>query len=219
MSKKLLIVITGLSMVGCAGVRHVSMTPEVANTLKDREVATVKRDKPSFMATTPGKAGIGGPPLGTVLMVRSGNEIVSKNNIEDPAVYIGEKLRTELSTRYGTKVSSKSVTLTNDSVQTTSRSDAGVDLLLDVSTVTWSFAYFPLTWSKYRVIYAALLRLTDTKDGKILVDGTCSRVPDKTPTSPTYDELLANGAERLKKELREAADFCVGEFISKVLRF
>lgn len=219
MYKKLLITITCLSMVGCASVEsHIPMTPEVANTVKGREVATAKREKPNFFAFTSGKGAFG--PLGVLAAFPAGNEIVVKNNVEDPAVYIGEKLSTELSTKYGTKVSSKSVTVTNDDVQAISKNNAGVDLLLDVSTIGWGFAYFANFTGKYRVTYGARLRLIDTKSGKILAEDRCSRGnQDQTPTSPSYDELLANNAERLKKELREAADFCVGEFKSKVLQF
>jgi hypothetical protein len=52
-----------------------------------------------------------------------------------------------------------------------------------------------------------------------VAEGFCSRVPDQTPNSPTYEELLANNAERLKRELKEAADFCIGDFKTKVLQF
>ena len=32
---------------------------------------------------------------------------------------------------------------------------------------------------------------------------------------PTYDELLGNGASRLKAELAKAAQFCTREFLTK----
>lgn len=215
--KKLLIAIAGLAMVGCASVSHIPMTPETANTIKNREVATVKRDKPNFAAATVGQSTFG--IFGIAAATSAGNEIVTKNNIEDPAIYIGERLSEELAKKYDTKVSSKSIEIGDDNVKHISKSSPGSELVLDIMTINWNFVYFPTSFNKYRVIYRARLRLIDTKSEKVLAEGICSRVPDQTPDSPTYDELLANNAERLKKELKDAADFCVGEFKSKVLQF
>ena len=69
----------------------------------------------------------------------------------------------------------------------------------------------------YLYEYSARMRLVDTKSGQVLAEGACSRVPEETKASPTYDEMLANNAERLKQELRSAAEFCVNEFRTKTL--
>ncbi len=214
--KSIWIAVAGLTVVGCVSVNHIPLTTDVAGAINNREVATAKREKPDFSAMTAGKATFA--MLGAVASISSGNEIIAKNNIEDPAVYVGEKLGVELSTKYGTRVSSKSVSVNADDVRTISKNNADIDLLLDIRTINWSFNYFPTTWNKYRVIYSARLRLIDIKGERVLAEGFCARVPDETPNSPTYDELLANNAQRLKKELRDAADFCVGEFKTKVLQ-
>ena len=216
-NKALLAVVVGLTMVGCVSVNHIPMTPEIANGIKYKEVVTGKREKPDFAAITAGKAMFA--MIGAVAMISAGNEIVVNNNVEDPAIYIVEKLSADLSAKYGTKVSTKSVTITDDDVQAASKNNPGVDVILDIRTINWSFAYFPTTWDKYRVMYSARLRLIDVKDEKVIAEGFCSRVPDQTPSSPTYEELLANNAERLKRELKEAADFCIGDFKTKVLQF
>ena len=212
----LFIAVAGLSMVACVSTKNIPMTIDAANSVSNREVATAKREKPDFAAFTAGKAMFA--LVGAMAMISAGNEIVAKNNIEDPAAYIGEKLSLELSAKYGTKVSSKSVAVKDEDVREITKSNPDIDLLLDIRTINWSFAYFPATWNKYRVIYSARLRLVDIKAGKIIAEGFCSRVPDQTPNSPSYDDLLDNNAERLKKELNEAADFCVGEFKAKVLQ-
>jgi hypothetical protein len=98
------------------------------------------------------------------------------------------------------------------------RQYSGADLLLDVQTVNWGFAYFPTDWNNYRVIYSAKARLIDTKTRKVLAEGFCSRVPEKTDDAPSHEELLANQAARLKQELEAAADHCISEFRAKVLK-
>src|SRR5262249_40419206 len=97
------------------------------------------------------------------------------------------------------------------------RASSGVDLLLDVRTLSWGFAYLPTTWNRYRVRYSARLRLFDMKTARVLAEGGCRRSSDETPDAPSYEELLANGAQRLKAELRSAAELCLGEFRAKTL--
>jgi len=98
------------------------------------------------------------------------------------------------------------------------------DLVLDVRT-GWDLEPLPRDSSKYRFTYLAHLRLSDAKivhliDGKkgaVIADGTCSRLSEETTSAPSYDELLANGAQRLKDEIGGAARFCAEEFRAKVL--
>ena len=42
-------------------------------------------------------------------------------------------------------------------------------------------------------------------------------MPEQTAESPSYNELVANSAARLKQELKTAADFCISEFKAKTL--
>ena len=204
------------SMAGCVSVNQIPMTPEAANGIKDKEVVTGTRKKPGFAAMTAGKAMFA--MVGALAMISAGNEIVAKNDIQDPAGYISGKLGAALSAKYGTRVSTKTVEITDEDVQAISKSNPGVDLILDVRTINWSFAYFPTTWNKYHVLYSARLRLIDVKGARVVSEGFCSRVPEETPNSPTYEELLANNAQRLKKELKDDADYCVDDFKAEVLK-
>ena len=84
---------------------------------------------------------------------------------------------------------------------------------------------FPPNTLKYRVRYTAYIRLIDAKfvhlidekKGIVIAHGTCSYIQEETPNAPTYDQLLADGAQRLKDELEVAARFCLDEFRSKGL--
>jgi hypothetical protein len=77
---------------------------------------------------------------------------------------------------------------------------------------------------KYRVRYTAYLRLIDAKfvhliderKGRVIARGSCSYIPQEMPLSSAYDQLLANGAQRLKEELEVAARFCIDEFRAKL---
>ena len=181
-----------------------------------RTVAVSSREKPSFAAMTAGKAQFG--LLGAAAMISAGNTIVRENNVEDPAVYIGNALAARLSEKLGLQVSDNGGKVTDvtkpDQLAT---QYAGSDLLLDVQTVNWSFVYFPTDWNNYRVIYSAKLRLIDTRNRKLLAEGFCAHTPADAEGSPSRDQLLADKAARLKSELRIAADHCVPDFAAKVL--
>ena len=148
--------------------------------------------------------------LGWALVTSLGNELVAKNNIDDPVRYIGEQLSQALAAKYGIKVSPGSITRL-DGVP-------GADLVLDSETTWWGIAYYRDS-VKYQVFYHGRLRFIDANGGSLMAEGTCASTPEETPSSPTYGELLANGAERLKKVLRDAADICIGEFTTKVFQW
>jgi hypothetical protein len=191
------------------------MDASSADAIKGKEVVLAERPRPDFAAMTPTKAAFGA--IGGAAMISEGNDIVKKNEIQDPAVFIGETLAAALGARYSIRRSPKGVPVVTDDAADLAKSGAGSDLALDVRTINWTMAYYPTSWGRYRVLYSARLRLLDTKTGKVLAEGGCARAPEETPASPSYDELLANNAERLKQELKAAAEFCVNEFRTKTL--
>lgn len=212
---RLVVVAATLGMAGCVSVQQIPMNASSAEALKDKEIALSERARPDFAATTPGRGAFG--MIGAAVTISEGNKLVKEHGIEDPALYIGKSLAADLHGRYSTRLSLKGAPVASDEVGDLVKNANGSALLLDVRTINWSFVYFPTSWGKYRVIYSARLRLVDAKSGKVLAEGSCARVPDQTDNAPSYDELIANSAARLKQELRTAADFCIGEFKSKVL--
>lgn len=215
--KKVAILVTSFTILsGCVSTKNLQISQQTLKQLNPNNVALTTREKPNFSAITAGKAMFA--LVGAAAMIAAGNEIVEKNNIEDPASYIQSELAKELSKSYGftiNETNSKSVKTSNGAEIAKDFPES--DLVLDVETINWSFAYFPTDWDNYRVIYSAKLRLIDTKSKSIIAEGFCARVPEEGETAPSHEELLANKAERLKQELKIAASNCIGEFKNKVL--
>jgi hypothetical protein len=88
--KILLSFTVALSITGCLSVKQLPMTADVANQIKHKQITISQRDIPDFAASTPGKAMFGA--VGAAAMISAGNDIISKNNIDDPANYISKKL-------------------------------------------------------------------------------------------------------------------------------
>lgn len=203
------------AIAGCVSVEQIPMSAQSAEVLKDKELALTEREKPDFSAMTPARGAFG--MIGAAVTISEGNKLVKEHGVEDPAPYIARTLASGLQGRYNTRVSPKGAPVASDEVTDLVKNAPGSDLVLDVRTINWSFVYFPTSWGRYRVIYSARLRLVDAKGGRVLAEGGCHRAPEQTPDAPSYDELVANSAERLKRELKAAADFCIGEFKSKTL--
>jgi hypothetical protein len=210
----LLLLTVGVTLTGC--ISDIPMTRDAANAIANREVTVARREKPDFVAATTGRA-LGGlflpAGMGMALMTSAGNELVAKNNIEDPAGYIGERMSHALAAKYGITVSSRSIALSDDVVQAILKNNPGVDLVLDVGTTEWRF-FSPPGSDMYHVGYVVRLRLIDAKGGSVIAEGGCKAVSGPTPPG----ELVANGAERLKKDLRAAADGCVALFKTTIFQ-
>ena len=206
-------------LAGCASVPEVPIA-SAPEELRGREITLAVRDKPSFAAMTADKmaagalfGAIGGATAGSA-MESAGNDLVAEYNVDDPAESIVHALGNGLQTRFSTTLAPGRARLTRaEAVEA-----VGVaDLVLDVRTLLWGFAYFPTSWAKYRVLYVAHARLIDGKKGTVLAEGGCAFPPSQdADAAPGYDELLADGGKRLKQELKTAADFCANEFASKI---
>lgn len=208
------LILVSLSIValsGCVSTKNIPAEKVSLESMRDQKLSNTLRDKPSFSAMTAGKAAFG--MLGAAAMINAGNKIIQENDVDDPANYIAESLLADL------KVSFDADSYFNNSIKIKNEKPAQVaavykefSYVLDVRTINWSFGYFPADWNNYRVMYSAKLRLIETSKGRVLSEGFCSRVPDKTEDSPSKEELLGNNAERLKNELKIAADHCIEEF-------
>ena len=214
--KKVVLLISLFAMLSaCVSTKNIKISAVDIKQLNPNNLAITTRVKPDFAAMTAGKAMFA--MLGAAAMIAAGNDIVKENEIDDPARYIQAELAKALNASYVFTLSDKApVTVKTDKAAKITAAFPESDLVLDVETINWSFAYFPTDWDNYRVIYSVKLRLFNTKTNTIVAEGFCSRVPEEDASAPSYDELLVNKAAKLKEELKIAADQCIGELKAKV---
>jgi hypothetical protein len=206
-----------LTIIGCATVKPVPLSNEAAVNLKGKTCEISRHETPGFQASTAAKAAFG--PLGIGAAFSEGKEIVAKNNIEDPAIYISQELAKTLNENFAINVlPASSVICANSDIDTVCSTYKNGDIILDVKTLNWFFAYYPTVWTKYRIFYAAQFRLIDTKNKNVLAEEIFAKLTDEdTSVAPTYDDLLNNNAERLKSEIRKLADEAILHFRQKGL--
>jgi hypothetical protein len=210
------VVILSIALTGCVTVNKRAIDDKAAAQIKSQTVTYTTRKKPDFSATTAGKAGFG--LFGAAAMISAGKRIIESNNVADPADTIALGLAKALEGAHGTQlVTPPTSVATDDAAKIAASSNSRSKYIIDAQTINWSFVYFPTDWSHYRVIYSAKARLIDAQTKAVLAEGACKRVPESNTAAPTYDELLANEATRLKSELAAAADECVKTLKAEML--
>jgi len=214
------IIILGISLIvffGCVSTKNLPLPENTISRETIQSFIVTKRDKPHFIAQTTGKALIGGL-VGALAATSAGDELVRENGIEDPAHYIGAEIYETMATRYRTERITDDIALLEDGdLDEIGRLYGAAAYVIDVETTNWGLTYFPTDWNNYRVVYHAKLRIIDPSDKQVLAEGFCSRVPEQDKNSPSYKEMIANNAERLKTELKIAADYCKDQFLRETL--
>lgn len=212
-----------VSLSSCVTQKTTPLSQADAAKLKGASLAAADRDPPPFTAMTASKAALGafgiiGAAAGAAAMTSSGEKIVKENGVQDPADQISRELAQALASSRGVKVATSTGSkVTSDKVKDVAAAYPGSDYILDVRTFNWASVYFPTSWGHYRVVYHVRMRLIETKTGRIVAEGFHSRIPEKTSTSPTLDQLLANRAALLKNELQLATTESIAHFKRSVL--
>ncbi|MFC4161198.1 hypothetical protein [Chitinimonas lacunae] len=210
-----LLVVTTLTS-GCVSINRLPLDGKLAPTLKDQVITHTVREKPSFVAMTPGSAALG--ILGAAAMISQGNSIIRENKVADPADSIAADVAKLLSEQHGTRFVTSPISVNSNNVAQIATAVSGkARFVVDVETLDWSFVYFPTDWSHYRVSYRARARVIDADSKTVIAEGACQRMPDQAANAPTYDELLAAEATLLKKELALAAEACVKTLRTEML--
>ena len=214
---RLLVLAAAVLATGCVSVQNRPLTDAAATSLSGADIARTSRERPSFSAMTAGKAAFG--MLGAAAMISAGNDVVTNNNIEDPAHKIADALLSAIAEKHGAEVVEQRVeTDSGKPADVVRNTPSSTRFVLDVQTINWSFGYFPTDWNSYRVMYSAKAQLLERSTGKVVAEGFCSRVPEATEDAPSHETLLADNAAVLKRELNLAADECIATLKATMLR-
>ncbi len=206
---------------GCVNTRNVTLGSDVGSRLSGKSIVLASRERPGFALNTSSRIAVGamfgalGGAIAGATAIKAGNELVTDNQIEDPAPALGATLLSELVATYHLNVAAGgSTTIDSEQPEQIARAYPGADLVLDVGTTNWSVIYFPTDWSHYGVMYAVKLNLVETRTGQNIAAAFCIRKPDKTADPPSINDLTFNQAARLKTMLAAAAQSCLAELRS-----
>lgn len=223
--KKLLIVACALALAGCAGMTPAQMDKNSANAFQGAPLTTVTYKKPAFSAMTYGRVAagalfgaIGGAAAGAA-SISAGDEIIDDNAVPDPAIAIMAEAAPRIAARLKTSATSALTDQSSNDEKDLAAYAGGKGVVLDVQTLGWSFIYFPLDWTHYRVLHIARARLIDAGTGKVIALVPCkyNSGDDKSAPAPDYDTLLADHAAVLKAKLAAATSACAAKIETTML--
>ena len=203
-------------LAGCVSTRNATLSEEGTRGWRGKSVALSARPRADFVASTGGKAAFA--LLSAAAMISAGNDIVQKNGIEDPVPILGEGLLRAAQTRYGVIAATPArVSIDTSDIGKLAHAAAGADLLLDVQSLESQFRYFPTDWNHYAVDSTFKVFLIDVHKGSLIAEGFCRQTTQKDPSPPTKDELLGDGAMRLKAVLTKQREACLEQLKKDVL--
>jgi len=211
MRKPVLLVAMTLIVAGQAVAKDemLPLAAQDAQALQGKTIAQTAHEPPSLVAMTAGKAAFG--LLGGAAMAAAGNAWVKEKQIPDPALGIREQLSAVISQKYGAQM------LPLDATPTKAKKPAELaklhpeaDYVLDVRSAGWNYAYYATQWGHYWVGYSVLVRLVDTRSGRLVSNVACnSHTMNETDPPPTLDMLQADDARLFKHITAALAARCV----------
>lgn len=207
-----------LLLSGCVNMKNSPLSEETKQALSGKSVVQTIQIQPRFSIVTAGEMLYYTLPPGSVYGLAgalSGDAFNSKQvKAGDPALIINNSLADKLQSKFSMVRQEQEISVVDmDDVNQLAAKFSNNDYVLDVQTVYWSAIYFPTNWVRYQVLYTARSRLIDTKQARVVAESGCARRqwPGSSDGAPTYDELLADDAARLKQTLAEHAESCFEE--------
>ncbi len=189
-------------LAGCAGSQQLQVDSSGGYSALAGKTLAVRTGKAGKLVTeTPGKALLSPGLIAGALLYAASEDIAKKYNVPDPAARIGNTLADQLAARHGVR-----------------RAPEGgqADLELHVRTNDWKLVYGPVQWASYAPFIYVRAELKDARTGKRLAAGNCSFATAQTPRR-SLEELFANNAALLKRDLETLADKCADQIAREML--
>jgi hypothetical protein len=167
--------------------------------------------------------------LGMLKRAHDGAAVSRDDDVVEPTAPLADSLAASVARAYG--LDRVVVDASDGSVQVPRIPRAGADLILEVRATRFGFG--PVSRSRWAVHYTVEVKLTDTRTSDVRAQGVCrgddplvlraeratdyARREALTAGEPTYDEMLADQAGRLKTDLARAATRCQRSFETTLL--
>jgi hypothetical protein len=207
MKNWILLVSAAMMLSGCVSTATRTIDAQAASAVRNQDVMRTARNMPDFSEMTPAKAMVG--VIGAVMMSTEGNKTVLMNQIADPADAIANALLNGMQSAQGARVVATPLRIDSEEPERIAALAKGkARYVLDVRTIMWQMGYFPTDWTHYRVLYTAKARLIDVDNKSVVAEAFCKQIPESNANAPTFDELLAVGAARLKAVNAANAQAC-----------
>lgn len=193
------------------------------NALKGKSVVRVVPPVPRMAIVTPASlATVTFGAVGTALAAASNAKMggVASFDTPNPALAVADKLAERLAQRYGSSIVGTTITQKTSGLgELAAVAGPVADYALEVTTANLIMGNFMTEPSRYRIQFLTVAVLVDNKTQQRIATGVCNSQPEDTKIAATFDEMVANGGERAKRDIAAGAAFCthklLGDMFSK----
>lgn len=207
MKKWIGLVVVAMLLTGCVSTATKTIDAQALSAVRNQSVVHTARDMPDFGEMTPAKVTFG--LIGAAIMISEGNKTITTNRIADPAVAIAGALLNAMQSSQGVQLVAAPLRIdSEDPARIAELAKGKARYVLDVRTLMWQMMYFPTDWTHYQVLYTAKARLIDVESKNVVAEAFCKQAPESNAGAPTFDELLALNAARLKATNAAHAQAC-----------
>lgn len=212
---KYLLILATLFVTGCA-TTTTPLSNEAMQALPDQSLVITDRESPDFMAMTSSKGMFA--LAGVAAAISEGNDLVKKNEINDPSGQIAKNLAERLSGQYGMNFAGHiGKRVADDSASAIAKDVAGSAYVIDVETTGWNYMYDGFNFSDYFVMYTAEMQLIDVAKASPVAKGLCTYNSKDENGTVSHEQLVDNNSAYIKEQLAAATAKCSDEFSRKVL--
>lgn len=102
-----------------------------------------------------------------------------------------------------------SVVSSNEAFRIVDATPGSARFILDVRTQEWKANYLRSQWTRYGAAYGVKVRLIDRAKRTSVREGSCDYISKSEPNPPDYDELVADGAARIRKYMDTFTKRCI----------
>jgi hypothetical protein len=202
--------LSAVFLTGCVSTATKAIDAQAVTAVRNQTVVRTARDMPDFGELTPAKATFG--MIGAAFTISEGNKTVANNKIADPAIAIADALLGAMQSSHGTQIVASPVRIdAEDPARIAELAKGKARYVLDVRTLMWQMMYFPTDWTHYQVMYTAKARLIDVDAKTVVAEAFCKQLPESNANAPTFDEMLALNAARLKAVNAAYAQACASK--------
>ncbi len=216
MKKWLSLVLVPAFLTGCVSTATKTIDPQASGAIRNQSVVHTARKMPDFGEMMPTKAVFG--VIGAAAMLSEGNKTVAANKIADPADAIADALLQAMQAGQGMQIVTPPISVdSEDPARIAELAKGKARYVLDVRTLVWQMMYFPTDWTHYQVLYTAKARLIDVETRNVVAEAFCKRQPESNAGAPTFDDMLALNAAKLKAQNAANAKACAETFGREML--
>lgn len=166
----------------------------------------------SFRSATTDKTRLGA--VGEQLQRTEGDSLVQSAGIGDPAEVVGAELSTRLHQALATRPAPEVAPIRAERLDATELAAQArpADLVLALRTTDWRAQPLVAAPTLYQARVEVEAQLIDTETATVVARSRCAQAaPGGPEQAPTWDDLVAHSARRLKQALQAAETACAQE--------